>query len=116
MGLPPLKVKLKVWLETGGEMAFGLGSASLLKEIDQNGSLAAAARELGMSYRAAWGRIKDIEAALGEKLLEKKGGNKSGYRLSPLGRKMLVAYTEWEEQVHAAALRLAREKFPVPVD
>jgi len=40
--------------------------------------LKAAAEELGMSYRAAWGKLKASEEALGMALVEKVGGNKTG--------------------------------------
>ncbi len=50
----------------------------LLESVDRLGSLNAAAKELGMSYRAAWGKIKATEKALGLKLLEVTTGGKGG--------------------------------------
>ncbi len=50
----------------------------LLASVDRLGSINAAAKELGMSYRAAWGKIKATEKALGLKLLEVVTGGKGG--------------------------------------
>ncbi|HJN21434.1 MAG TPA: LysR family transcriptional regulator, partial [Alphaproteobacteria bacterium] len=38
----------------GPEIAVGPGKVALLKAIGKTGSISAAARELGMSYRRAW--------------------------------------------------------------
>lgn len=50
----------------------------LLDAVNRLGSLNAAAKELGMSYRAAWGKIKATEKALGIKLLEVTTGGRGG--------------------------------------
>lgn len=86
------EMKMKIWLELEGEIAFGLGSALLLRQIEKTGSLAGAAKELKMSYRAAWGRLKKVQNSLGCSLVEKQGGNKAGYSLTEHGRKLLDAY------------------------
>src|SRR3990167_5564785 len=73
-----MKAKFKIWLEEKGGVAFAEGRRMLLESIDRLGSLNAAAKELGMSYRAAWGKIKATEKALGIKLLEVTTGGKGG--------------------------------------
>lgn len=110
-----MKMRLKLWIESDGEMAFGVGGAMLLREIERTGSLAGAARALEMSYRTAWGRLKKLESALGQELVEKQGGNKAGYRLSVFGREMLTAFEAWEAQVRADAMRRAKKLFPIPL-
>jgi len=50
----------------------------LLEAVEQTGSLKAAAREAGFSYRSAWSRIKRVEAALGFKLIESRSGGEGG--------------------------------------
>nr|WP_245168151.1 LysR family transcriptional regulator [Desulfobaculum xiamenense] len=107
---------MKVWLEDADGTAFGMGGAALLREVERTGSLAGAARELGMSYRAAWGRLKKTEAGLGVALVEKKGGNKAGYRLSVFGRELLEAFEAWDARVRAEAERGARELLPLDFD
>jgi len=95
---PVLRVHL--WLETDGRMLFGLGRIQLLEQVERLGSLNQAAKALGMSYRAAWGRIKSTEEALGEPLLAKASGRK-GYELTPLGRDLLRDFALWHQEVEA---------------
>ena len=48
------RLDLKVRLMLGDEIAMGPGKADLLEAIEREGSISAAARALGMSYRRAW--------------------------------------------------------------
>ena len=105
-------VRVHIWMETGGETLLGLGRAQLLERIEQFGSLKKAAESLGMSYRAAWGKIKHSERVLGFQLLAKEGGNKSGFRLTVFGKCLAEAYRAWFEEVERHAFMLACEKFP----
>jgi len=52
------RVKTKVWLELGGEFFVGDGGIHLLGGILQHGSLAQTVREIGWSYRHAWGYLR----------------------------------------------------------
>jgi len=54
-------MRIRLWFETDSQMLFGLGRVLLLKKVDECGSLYKAAKEIGMSYRAAWGKIKATE-------------------------------------------------------
>lgn len=106
---PVLRVHL--WLESGGGMLFGLGRIQLLELVQRLGSLNQAAKALGMSYRAAWGRIKSTEEALGEPLLIKASGRK-GYELSPLAESLLAEFALWHQEVEAFALERAKVRLP----
>jgi molybdate transport system regulatory protein len=97
-------------------MFFGPGRAELLERIDYHGSLLKAADELGMSYRAAWGKIKKTEAVLGYKLIEKTGSYRKGYRLTDYGRALTEKFRLWYNDVEEDALRKARTVFEVPVE
>jgi len=106
---PTLRVHL--WLESGGGMVFGLGRVQLLELVERLGSLNQAAKALGMSYRAAWGRIKRTEEALGEPLLAKASGRK-GYELTPLAETLLREFAQWHQEVEAFALERAKARLP----
>jgi len=82
-----------------------LGRSQLLKKIDEFGSLKKAAENLGMSYRAAWGRIKRTEEAMGFALLEPADTKRGGCRLSPAGREAVEAFLAWYEDVYIYALQ-----------
>ena len=56
-----MEIKYKIWIEKNGKVVFGKGRDNILKAIDEQRSLNAAAKKLEMSYRAAWGRLKASE-------------------------------------------------------
>lgn len=86
-----MHIRFKVWIEREGRVLFGHGRLELLQALDRRGSLAKAAAELGMSYRAAWGRIKASEERLGFPLVEHGPRGKRNSDLTPEGRALL----EW---------------------
>ena len=54
-----LVVKSKIWIEDEKrEVVFGSGRLRILDAIEKHGSILAAAKELGMSYRAVWERSR----------------------------------------------------------
>src|SRR2546421_7078897 len=80
---------LKVWLEVGGDYAFGFGIAEILQAVDQAGSIKQAAADLGKSYRHVWARIKEAEAALDRPLVQTQVGGHGTQRSS------LTAEARW---------------------
>jgi molybdate transport system regulatory protein len=110
--VPRPQIRLNLWLETTEGVLFGMGRAQLLDKIEECGSLRKAAEEMGMSYRAAWGKIKTTEKALGFKLVEKDRGNKTGYRLTEAARALKTGYRDWHRAIEREALRMALELFP----
>ena len=76
-----MKPKLRVWVTFGEELKFGDGRARLFELIEERGSLKKAAQELEMSYRNAWGYLRDLEEAAGFKFVERVpgGGPASGH-------------------------------------
>lgn len=106
---PTLRVHL--WFEEEVGMLFGLGRVQLLQAVARLGSLNKAAAELGMSYRAAWGRIKRTEEALGRAVVQKIRGRK-GYILTPLGEELVRDFLAWHGEVERFALERARALLP----
>jgi molybdate transport system regulatory protein len=105
-------VRIHLWLETDDGVYFGQGRMQLLEQIHEKGSLSGAAQALGMSYRGAWGKIKTTEQILGFELLEKTGGNKSGFKLTPVAVMLMERYKRWLKEVEDKAVQLAAELFP----
>jgi len=90
---------------------FGAGKARILCAVDKTGSINAAARELGMSYRHAWSTIDAAEHRLGHKLLRRsRGGPKGGgATLTRYARDLLDKLNALEEEVkNTADKRFAR--------
>jgi len=98
--LKKLEPKYKFWLETEDGYVFGQGSFKLLLGIQEKGTLTASAERLNMSYRHAWGIIKQIEENLGQAILVTHKGGKDGgggSELTPLGQELLVTYLHYQK-------------------
>lgn len=108
-------VRLHVWLEHEGELFFGIGRAQILYNIQRYGSITKAARSMGMSYRAAWGKIQQSERALGVKLVEQRGARREGVRLTREGEELADMFQAWFMAVERCALSQANSIFPFPV-
>ena len=66
--------KFKVWVVFGERVKMGDGRARLLELIDELGSIRKAVAQFGMSYRYAWGYLRELQKAAGVPLLERRGG------------------------------------------
>ncbi len=99
-------VRLKVWIENEeGELVIGMGRVAMLEAIKRSGSINQAAKELNMSYRALWGRLKSMEKRLGKKLLVKSpGGAKGGGTvLTPLAETLIERFRELNDRMESEA-------------
>ena len=107
------KPKLKVWVTFGEDLKFGDGRARLLELIEQRGSLRRAAGELAMSYRNAWGYLRDLERGAGFKFVERVpgGGPQSGMRLTEKGRLFLERYRKFRSGLDDAVTRQFERSF-----
>ncbi len=68
----------KVWLERDGRVALSAWRIALLEGIEEGGSLAAAAAHLGVPYRTAWYKLREIEQQLGLRLVDSHSGGVDG--------------------------------------
>jgi molybdate transport system regulatory protein len=105
--------KLKLWVEKDGAIVLSSYRVRLLQHIDETGSLAEAARRMGLSYRRAWGKIREIEQNLGARLVESEVGGAGGGRthLTPVGERAVALYSHFEASVQADVRRLFVELF-----
>jgi molybdate transport system regulatory protein len=104
--LDEIKIKINIRFEKKDGVIFGHGRFLILDEIEKHGSLKKAAEAIGMSYRAAWGKIKNSERILGEKLI-KKITNKEGYQLTDFGKQLKNKF----QQFYLETEDYAKEKF-----
>ncbi len=105
-----MRLRYKFWFEDEDGVLFGDGRHELLRAVKELGSLAAAARELGMGYRAAWGRIRASEERLKIKLLEPAPRGR-GLVLTAAGLKLIERYQKFQTEAGRAVKGLAREIF-----
>ncbi len=72
----------------------GPGRADLLMHIAATGSIAAAGRQMGMSYKRAWILVEAMNKGFSPPLVEaaKGGAGGGGARLTVAGARVLAAY------------------------
>lgn len=82
-----VQIKGRLWLEKDGETYLSWGRVVLLERIRDLGSIAAAARSMGMAYSHAWSLVADMNRLAGEDLVARTFGGKNGGRawLTPEG-------------------------------
>ena len=98
-------LKLKLQLVCGDGFAMGPGKADLLEAIDREGSISAAGRALGMSYRRTWLLVDEMNRCFRDRLVEASagGGQNRGARLTADGRAVLAAYRTLEAEAAVIA-------------
>ena len=76
----------------------GPGKAELLERIDKFGSISAAAREMGMSYRRAWQLVEELNASFSKPLCVTAVGGKrgGGAQVTQLGHTVLTRFRRME--------------------
>ena len=101
------RIRSKVWLEIDGQSFLGDGRYRLLAAIQRNGSINAAARELGMSYRKVWSQLHAMEEAAPFPLMTRRIGGKNGgaTHLTPEILKLMNLFEEMSTRVKAEADR-----------
>jgi molybdate transport system regulatory protein len=83
----------------------GPGKALIMEAIDQEGSISAAGRSLGMSYRRIWTLVESLNSDWRDRVIETRvgGGKTGGAQLTSFGRQLLEAYRNVERRMMAAA-------------
>ncbi len=88
-------------------IAMGPGKADLLDAIADSGSISAAARKLGMSYRRAWLLVDTMNASFKAPLVETLtgGAQGGGARVTDLGHDVVRRYRVMEKKACASVAR-----------
>ena len=108
-----LRVRSKVWLEVNGQPFLGDGRYRLLSAVQKCGSISAAAREMGMSYRKVWSQLQAMEKVSPFPLMERRIGGKDGgaTKLTPAISQMMKQFEDLCSRVNAEADRCFLEFF-----
>ncbi len=103
-----LSPRVKLWVQSGKEPIAGEGKVELLLAIEREKSLNRVARKMGMSYRHAWGIIKELEQKLGFKVVDaaRGGARGGGTRLTKRGQALVRDY----KQMSGALDEIVKEK------
>ena len=108
------RVHARAWINLDGRPFLGPGKVRLLRAVDEVGSIAGAARMLGLSYRAAWNRVDAMNNNAGVPLIETSAGGEGGggARLTDLGRKAIAGYTELTEALARFCGQIEKDVLP----
>ena len=82
----------------GRRPAIGPGKAELVERIAETGSISAAARAMGMSYRRAWQLVEGLNKACREPVVLTAIGGKrgGGAAVTPFGRRLIRLFRDME--------------------
>lgn len=97
--------RLSIRLDLASGDRIGPGKIALLEAIRATGSISAAARHLGMSYRRAWLLVEDINKSLAEPAVSAATGGRhgGGAVLTRVGERVVDIYRSIETLAHKAA-------------
>jgi molybdate transport system regulatory protein len=101
-----IKPQAHIRIDFSGTCSLGPGKIGLLEGIERSGSLSAAARALGMSYRRGWLLLHSTNEGFSQPVAELSVGGKDGggARLTDFGRRLVADYRSFEAAVDALAL------------
>jgi molybdate transport system regulatory protein len=101
----PDRLGLHLRVILGEAVAIGPGKAELLQGIAETGSIAAAGRRMGMSYKRAWSLAEEMNTMFASPLVEaaKGGVGGGGAALTALGARVLATYRRLEDAATAAS-------------
>ena len=110
MEQPARTPRLRIRIVFAEREMIGPGKAELLERIDRCGSIAAAGREMGMSYKRAWQLVGTLNDMFREPLVDSTRGGPGGGGavLTDAGREVLALYRALEaEAAGAGAAQMA---------
>lgn len=99
--------RLRIRIVFGDSEVMGPGKAELLERIDRTGSIAAAGREMGMSYKRAWELVGTLNSMFNAPVvISTRGGPRGGGAvLTDTGRKIISLYRGFETEAAQAGAR-----------
>ncbi|WP_019645483.1 winged helix-turn-helix domain-containing protein [Novispirillum itersonii] len=97
---PPFRLHPRLRLKDGATLVLGPGRIDLLERIRDSGSISAAARAMGMSYRRAWLLVEAVNLSFRTPLVESVTGGQrgGGARLTATGEAVVALYRQMEEE------------------
>jgi molybdate transport system regulatory protein len=96
-------IDIRFFLKLSPDTRIGLGKIQLLEAVENAGSISAAARALGMTYRRAWELLHHMNEAFGQPVVSGHAGNAGGAELTDLGRDLIVRYRRIEAGLRTLA-------------
>lgn len=79
-----------------GDIIMGNGRMQILNSIDRTGSINQTSKEMKMSYKTVWSKVKSTEKNFGKPVVH--ADRKTGTRLTEEGRKLLEKYRQLKKR------------------
>lgn len=101
-------LNVAVSLKRGAAPRIGLDRVALIEAVDELGSISAAARRLGLSYKGAWDIVQGLNNLFDQPLIEAAPGGKTGgaARVTERGRAVAAGFRRVQAEIDAALARL----------
>ena len=108
---PLIRKVVRIAIPLGDNYAMGPGKADLLDAIHDTGSISAAGRKLGMSYRRAWLLVDEMNHCFRTPLVEARlgGAGGGGARVTELGLEAVRRYRDLQDQAWVAVRKAVHE-------
>jgi len=100
---PRHAIEALVQLRKAGGSGVGPDRIRLLEMIREHGSIAAAAKRAGLSYKGAWDAVQAMNNLFAEPLVAAHPGGKAGgaAAITPVGEAVMLAYRKVESELSA---------------
>jgi molybdate transport system regulatory protein len=101
------EIRFRLRITKGADIAVGPGKVDLLEAIAATGSITAAAKQLGMSYRRAWLLVDTMNRCFRRPVVDAEAGGQrgGGTALTPLGAEVVRRYRRSEALAAKAAAK-----------
>ncbi len=98
--LPDFELDGSIWLRSGSQQWGNTQRIALLAQIEASGSITAAAKAVGMSYKGAWDAIDTMNNLAGTPLVERNAGGKGGggTRLTGRARQLIATFNRLQAE------------------
>ena len=97
------RLRLTLRVDADGRAALGHGKVRLLEQLAETGSISAAGRAMGMSYRRTWLLVDNLNQLFVEPLVMTRPGGGGGAFLTVTGKTVLALYRQIERDAAQAA-------------
>jgi molybdate transport system regulatory protein len=115
---PNADLSASLTLRRGGLARVGLERVALIEAVAELGSISAAAKRLGLSYRGAWDAVQALNNLFDAPLIAAASGGRTGGAavVTPRGRAVITAFRRVEQEIAAALTRLDEGLASAPAD
>ena len=106
-----MELEGRIWLKTSGKSFLGSGRIHLLELIGKSGSISKAAKEMGMSYKAAWDAVDAMNNLSDEPLVARNTGGKGGggTTITPKGEETIKVFKALEKKYELFMASIAED-------